>query len=108
MDTNALRQQLLQRREEIVDRLGRVTRDSRHTGKLDADSEEQAIELENDEVLASLGASIRAEIANIDEAVGRIDSGNYGVCLRCRKHIPSPRLKALPYATRCVECEGAH
>ena len=107
MDTKALRRQLLQRRGDILERLGRIARDSRHAERLNADFAEQVVELENDEVLAGLDDSIRAEVSSIDQAVARIDAGSYGICVRCRKAIPRARLEALPFATRCVACEGA-
>jgi RNA polymerase-binding transcription factor DksA len=38
-------------------------------------------------------------------ALNRLDAGTYGRCERCGKEIPEERLKALTYASRCVDCE---
>ena len=41
----------------------------------------------------------------IDDALGRIDKGDYGICELCGKDIKEERLEALPYARLCIECE---
>jgi len=40
----------------------------------------------------------------LDEVLKRIDSPAYGVCTVCHKPIPFERLKAVPTATRCINC----
>jgi DnaK suppressor protein len=39
------------------------------------------------------------------QALNRLDAGTYGHCLRCGKSIPSKRLDAMIYASRCIQCE---
>ena len=41
----------------------------------------------------------------IEAALGRIESGEYGRCEECDEPIVLRRLKALPWATRCVACQ---
>jgi len=41
----------------------------------------------------------------IDEAVRRLEAGTYGECAECGTEIPSARLKALPFAVLCVNCQ---
>ncbi len=41
----------------------------------------------------------------IEAALGRIESGQYGRCEECDEPILMQRLKALPWATRCVACQ---
>ena len=49
---------------------------------------------------------IEADLLNqIDEAVGRIDDGTYGICMECEKRIEERRLEAVPWARRCFVCE---
>jgi DnaK suppressor protein len=100
-----IRRRLTERRAEIEERLGRVAVDVRHGRQpLDADFEEQAVERENDEVLAALDDSMRAELAQLDAALARVERGEYGVCESCGQQIAAARLAALPYAVRCVRC----
>jgi DnaK suppressor protein len=53
-----------------------------------------------------LSAQARAAVDEIDRALGKIATGTYGLCERCGKEIPRPRLKALPYAALCVQCKS--
>jgi len=46
----------------------------------------------------------RRHLAQIDDALVRIDSGAYGVCVTCGNGIPFARLEARPYSTQCVVC----
>jgi DnaK suppressor protein len=106
MNTNAIRSRLQKRHAELVDRLERVTREVRHTSGLESDFEEQAVQRENDDVLAGLDDKIRLELLQIESALGRLDDAEYGVCETCHRPILEKRLEALPYATLCVTCQA--
>jgi DnaK suppressor protein len=41
----------------------------------------------------------------IDGALERIDEGTFGKCETCEKPIPKDRLKAIPHANLCIECQ---
>jgi DnaK suppressor protein len=47
----------------------------------------------------------RKLIKKIDEAIGRIDSGDYGYCETCGVEIGVQRLEARPTATLCIDCK---
>jgi uncharacterized FlaG/YvyC family protein len=59
------REQLIRRQAEINEQLERLTRDLRH--ELDRDPEEQAIEVEHDEVAVSRESNLRRELVMIEE-----------------------------------------
>ena len=44
-------------------------------------------------------------IKNLENALERIDSGNFGVCSLCGELIPEERMIEVPNATKCVECK---
>ena len=46
-----------------------------------------------------------SQLRMINEALDRIESGDYGVCLSCEEEIADKRLKALPWARYCVSCQ---
>jgi len=51
---------------------------------------------------------LKAETAKkIDVALRRLEEGTYGLCLECGDQITQPRLRALPFAARCKDCEEA-
>ena len=96
---------LQQRREELVARADRARDDAAHRGEaVSQDFSEQAAERQNDEVLRGIESAARAEIDRIDEALGRLQSGEYGLCVKCGRDIERPRLEAIPYADRCQSC----
>lgn len=43
-------------------------------------------------------------LSKVDHALGRVASGDYGICESCGKSIPIERLDVLPYSTLCVDC----
>ncbi len=51
----------------------------------------------------SIKISTEGQLADVDYALGRLESGDYGVCEICGKKIPEARLKARPAARYCVE-----
>jgi len=78
------------------------------------------VEIENpadpiDRVLASIDRD--ATLANLHRTAGqykeivhalnRIDAGEYGLCEDCDEAISSNRLKAVPWARRCIACQDA-
>ena len=44
-------------------------------------------------------------IRNARAALRRIQDGSFGTCLQCDEEIPEKRLRALPFATRCLPCQ---
>ena len=70
----------------------------------DKDWEEMATEREGDEVLEGMGLSAQAEVRAISAALGRIETGEYGFCVKCGDEIAAERLDLLPYAPLCQNC----
>ncbi|MCE5198424.1 MAG: TraR/DksA C4-type zinc finger protein [Armatimonadota bacterium] len=44
-------------------------------------------------------------LEQIEEALRKIEQGTYGKCDRCGKDIRPERLRAIPYATLCIDCQ---
>jgi DnaK suppressor protein len=106
MDTRKFRVQLVELRDRLIrrkDRVGRHLdrRDEPVTAKLD----DRSLELENRDVLEELDATARVELQQIENALLRIDTGEYGRCEACHRPIQTARLEMVPFATRCVACE---
>ncbi|MCA1634219.1 MAG: TraR/DksA family transcriptional regulator [Acidobacteria bacterium] len=60
----------------------------------------------NQEIEYRLSERESQMVADIDQALLRIDEGSYGVCARCGKGIPERRLDALPTARYDAECQS--
>ena len=54
----------------------------------------------------ALDENFKEMIGGIDEALRKIENGTYGTCDRCGEPINVERLKAIPYATLCIDCQG--
>ena len=46
----------------------------------------------------------RAHLQEIDDALERVRTGNYGICEGCGQPIAAGRLEARPFATTCIAC----
>lgn len=99
-----LKSSLLEKRQHLAERLDKIESSKKRTEPLSADSGEQALELENHEVVDALDDIEVQELRKIDIALERIESGTYGSCMECGNSISSTRLKAMPYASQCIEC----
>ncbi len=97
-----LREQLEQLKAELMQRVEKIKADIARG--LDADSKEQAGQLENKDVLDALANEATQEIAEINASLRRLEAGQYGVCAKCGSDIDARRLQALPHATECINC----
>jgi DnaK suppressor protein len=105
-----LKRILEERRREIMTQLQEKMRDVRTEGAsgegqgvLDA-AETSEADIQDDIEFALL--QMKAEtLQRIEEALARHAEGTYGNCFECGDEISERRLRALPFAVRCRECE---
>ena len=95
---------LKKRLPELRTHLAKVDRELQKP--LPADSEDQAIELENQEALEVIKRTETTEIHQIEAALKRISEGIYGTCAKCGEPIDPRRLKTLPTAATCISCSA--
>ena len=69
------------------------------------DVADQSVNDVNQEIEYRLSERASQLVADIDQALLRLDEGSYGVCARCGKDIPERRLDALPTARYDAECQ---
>ena len=104
-DYAEIEQVLIAKRAELANRLERIKMNI--TSGHSADSQEQAQELENAEVIDALGNETRRELSRIAVALAQIKAETYGICVDCDREIPLARLQAYPFADRCIRCATA-
>jgi DnaK suppressor protein len=69
-------------------------------------AEEDQAQIAHDEFVSlHLNSLDYTQLRLVEEALDRLDSGHYGTCQRCERPIPTKRLRALPWARYCVECQ---
>jgi DnaK suppressor protein len=54
--------------------------------------------------VAALLAEAQSHLGDLNEALERLDSGDYSICETCNRTIPTARLEALPACRTCIEC----
>ena len=57
-----------------------------------------------EEILAER-VTLSHELEAVDDALGRVANGTYGICIDCGRAIAPERLAALPQAARCITCQ---
>lgn len=105
-----LKYMLEARRLEIIGEVQHKMRDVRTEGAaallhdVRDDAETSEADIQDNIEFALL--QMKAETLNkITEALARLDEGTFGYCYECGKEISSRRLRALPFAVRCTDCE---
>ena len=107
-----LKQMLEGRRRELQAEVQGKMRNVRATGEVtklaevfDAVESSEA-DIQEDIELALI--QMKAETLNkVDDALARLEQGTYGNCYECGDEIAEKRLRALPFAVRCKDCEAA-
>ena len=92
-EKDQLRRALEQRRETLLQELGRDA--ARVRENLD---DEAVPDLSRDD----------AELQDIEAARRRLDEGSYGICTDCGADVGFERLHAEPEAARCIDCQRRH
>ena len=107
-----LKRMLESRQHELQAQVQGKMRDVRAAGEvtklndvLDAVESSEA-DIQEDIELALI--QMKSETLNkINEALKRLEEGTYGNCFECGDEIAEARLRALPFAVRCKDCEEA-
>ena len=106
-----LKRMLVERQREIMHEVQGKIRDVRAEG---ADKDHEVLdpgetsEVDIQEDIEFALIQMKAETLNkINEALARLEEGSYGHCFECGDEIAQPRLRALPFAVRCKDCEEA-
>jgi len=105
-----LKAMLEDRRREILSEVQGKIRDQRdeisksRVGEVLDAGESSEVDIQEDIEFALI--QMKAEtLTKINEALGRLEEGTYGYCADCGGEISEQRLRALPFAVRCKECE---
>ncbi len=107
-----LKRILEERRREILSQVQEKMRDVRAEGALGegqgvldaAETSEADIQ---DDIEFALIQMKSETLHKIEEALARLDEGTYGYCFECGDEVSERRLRALPFAVRCKDCEEA-
>ncbi len=100
---------LLKMKEDTLREIHKTVKSGAETvgsGEPSGDIYDQASSERDRELGLLLGDREREKLHSIDEALLRIEEGEYGICEECEEEIPLGRLKAMPFARHCVKCKA--
>lgn len=100
----SLRNLLLARRREILDRVSQIQAGWNSLGEREIELEEEAQKASISEPYDILDESAKFEVEQIDLALSKIPMGDFGICESCGDDIDVKRLEILPAARLCVDC----
>lgn len=103
--TTLLRSQLERRRLELLRHLRSLREDLPAEALGVRDAEEQSVDDLVQEMDLALMQMKSETLAKIDDALRRLEAGTYGRCGDCGDEISAARLRALPFADRCRDCQ---
>lgn len=99
------KQQLNAEQSRLESLLGRTSKHLyRREEPYSADFAEQAVEVQNNEVVEQIDRDAQAELLLISKALMRIEQGEFGLCTNCGNEINNARLEAIPQTAYCIKC----
>src|SRR5574338_97297 len=103
-----IKQMLLKMKEETLKEINKAVKSgsSLSAGEPSGDIYDQASSERDRELGLLLNDREREKLHNIDEALLKIEDGEYGICEECEEEIPLGRLKVMPFARYCVKCKA--
>ena len=102
---DGLKETLLNEKERILRNIKALGEDVNFGDSPGIDNEEADEGEEATNKLANI-KTLKERVANIDIALGKVNSGTYGVCQDCGKDIELELLEANPESAVCKECKG--
>ena len=102
----AVREKLEIQRQEILEMYESDLKAGKAAGDEETDDiVDRANNAYNRELLFSLSDGERDTLIRVEDALERLQAGAYGVCTHCSEPIGTPRLKAVPAARYCIDCQ---
>lgn len=102
----AYRDRLLARRESLFSQVTEAEMSSRERDlEATQDPADMAANAYTKELLISMSANDRKLLQLIDEALERVEKGEYGDCVNCGEPVSEKRLDAVPWTRYCLKCQ---
>src|SRR6266850_5960729 len=100
------KKKLLNRRDELVRTITRTEEEGRQADDdPTVDLADKAANSYTKEFLFGMTNTDRVILNQIEAALKRIDSDDYGVCANCQEELQQKRLDAVPWAKHCINCQ---
>jgi DnaK suppressor protein len=106
IDRDTIRDLLQARRRDLIEKLHARVAYIREDGS-NATPPKETDEAEAGDINVELLEILSTMLGRVESAIVALDNGLYGWCTRCRDRISEARLRAVPFAVRCRECEAS-
>ena len=115
-DLQYFKELILKKKQDLLIELGYLEASSMSTTSKDQSGDlssysfhmaDQGTDTMDRELAFTLASREGRFLHHLNEALGRIENGTYGICRTCEKEINKPRLEAVPHATQCIQCKNA-
>lgn len=103
---DSFRSELLSRRNVLAHELQQVTAELLKEDEIFTDAMDQAVADADKSLTLQMKNRDRGILAQIDEALRRIDAGTFGECEQCGEEISEARIKVYPSTTLCIDCKA--
>ena len=101
-----IKQKLQEEKEQILAELRAQAASSKDNSRKDVGDEvDSSVDEQERELSLLLRDRDRDRLESIEEAIQRMQTGDYGYCEECGDSIPKKRLMAMPLARMCVNCQ---
>jgi len=105
-EKDEFRKMLASKKESIIRKLSETIAESKEMeSNVAQDLVDKAETSYTKEFLLSLTDTERRQLLLIDEALKRLEHGEFGVCQLCRKEVGRKRLEAIPWTPLCIDCQ---
>ena len=105
-DLEIVKQNLIKQRQELLDQVQAKYAASREIGESNVpDLADVSSNAYNREMLLNLSEAHHRQMQDIDAALARFDSGEYGICASCGDDISPRRMEVRPFSRYCIECK---
>ncbi len=112
--TKPFKKKLLEMKEQLLKKISSIEKDALGGSQKEASGDlssytlhmaDLATDTYDREFSMNIATEEQKLVYEIDDALRRIKEGEYGICPTCEKLIAQKRLKAIPYAKLCINCQ---
>lgn len=113
-DIKLFKKLLIEKRMNILKEITHITKETLSKSQREASGDlsgysyhmaDMASDVYERDLLLQLASGEREILLKIDDALKRMEEGEYGLCFSCKKKISKVRLKAIPHALYCHDCQ---
>lgn len=105
LDIKKIQKELADQRSRLIQQVEDMRQKDQGSGVINPDRDDLAYQYVSAEMQAAELSRLEERLIQVEEALSRMKDGRYESCKRCGQLINPARLRAIPYATLCINCQ---